>query len=51
VGGERFVFAMGGQTMADRLKIPRDLGEHRRRLFRRVVREVAEASLMLTNPA
>jgi precorrin isomerase len=49
MGAERFVLAMGDATMADRVKIPRDLGEHGRRLVRQVVREVTDASMVLTS--
>jgi hypothetical protein len=40
---------MGDATMANRVKIPRDLGEHGRRLVRQVVREVTDASMVLTS--
>jgi hypothetical protein len=48
VGTESFVFQMG-DAMADRVKIPRDLGEHGRAVYRRVVREVADAAMVLTS--
>jgi hypothetical protein len=35
--------------MADRVKIARDIGEHGRALYRKVVGEVAEAGLVLTS--
>jgi hypothetical protein len=38
-----------GDAMADRVKIPRDLGEHGRVLYRQVVRELADADKSLTS--